>query len=405
MADLKKTLHDEQRLALDLRVEGITYDVGLFDELLSTTHVERKHTYCSWDKDLVSSKSYNVPTYFLLEHGISAQLVVDKRSPYKIEQENGRFFLIDRLENRKLSDITFQDGPAFYNKTTRDGTSMWVVAGSSSGPSPDKSIVVNYSTECDVKDRNETCLFCTVNGRKGVENEEDRPWRNPEQIGETVKAAYNEGYSHVTITGGFIPERRELEYYLDVAESIKDELGTETFNGTACIGAPLDLHVIERYKEAGFSSVSLNTEVWGKEYFNLVCPGKVRECGGYDNWIHALEYAVQVFGKGNVRSNFVVGLQPKEVLFEGLEKLISLGVVTVASPWVPTVGSPLEGHRTPRTDWHWDVQVRHVQLLRHYGRTYEEIFNTTPARTFEHDYYQIEDETLPIFQKTKVAAG
>lgn len=148
-------------------------------------------------------------------------------------------------------------------------------------------------------------MFCTVNGEKGVQNQEERPWHNPEQIGETIKAAYDEGYSHLTITGGFIPERRELEYYLDVAESIKEELGTETFNGTACIGAPLDLKVIERYKEAGFSTLSLNTEVWGKDYFDIVCPGKVTECGGYENWLNALKYPT---GRVRVGSREVHGV-------------------------------------------------------------------------------------------------
>jgi hypothetical protein len=266
--------------------------------------------------------------------------------------------------------------------------------------SEDKSIVVTYSTECSVKDNGKTCLFCVMNGTKGLEGPEYRPaWKYPHQIGETVKAAYDEGYKHVTITGGFVPERREVEYYLDVAEHIREALGTETFNGTACIGAPLDFSVIDKYKEAGFSTISFNTEVWGKNYFDIVCPGKVEACGGYDNWIKAIEYAIQVFGKGRVRSNFVVGLQPKEVLFEGFEYLASIGVVTVASPWVPGLGSPLEGHRTPTVDWHWDVQLRHADILRKYGRTYEEIFNATPTRSLTHDIYQIEDGTWPSLRK------
>jgi hypothetical protein len=84
--------------------------------------------------------------------------------------------------------------------------------------------------------------------------------------------------------------------------------------------------------------------------------------------------------------------------------LASIGVVTVASSWVPGLGSPLEGHRTPTVDWHWDVQLRHADILKKYGRTYEEIFNATPARTITHDIYQIEEESLPIFKKETAAA-
>jgi len=186
-------------------------------------------------------------------------------------------------------------------------------------------------------------------------------------------------------------------------ENIKEVLGRDDFNGTACIGAPLDLTVIDKYKEAGYSTISFNTEVWRKEYFNVYCPGKVTECGGYDNWLNAIRYAIKVFGEGNVRSNFVAGLQPKEILLEGIEALASIGVVAVASSWVPALGSPLEGHRSPTVDWHWDVQLKVAQILRKYGRTYEQIFNATAGRGITLDIYEVEDETWHSFEKEKLA--
>lgn len=398
MGTLKEKLYEELKLKLALSVEGVTYDVGVFDSLLERNESLKKLNYCTWDKDLLTKKSYNIPYGFILDNGFGVGLVTDKNSPYKIVENDGVFSINYRGE--KLSDITFPETPEFYSKKTKDGVSMRDIASDSAIGSVDKSLTVAYSTECSVKDKGQTCLFCVMNGTKGLDAGEDRPaWKYPHQIAETVKAAYDEGYKHLTITGGFVPERREVEYYLDVSESIKEALGTNTFNGTACIGAPIDLSVIEKYKEAGYSSIAFNTEVWGKNYFDIVCPGKVEECGGYDNWIKAIEYGIEVFGKGNVRSNFVVGLQPKEVLFEGIEYLASIGVVTVASSWVPGLGSPLEGHRSPTVDWHWDVQLRHADILRKYGRTYDEIFNATPARTLTHDIYQIEEEKLPIFNK------
>lgn len=399
MSKLKEELYDELKLRLALTVEGVTYDDGVFDKLLERNGSLKKVEYCTWDKELVTKKNYNLPYAIILKNGLSAGIITDKNSPYKIIEENGVFGIA--FKGEYISDVSFPEAPKFYSMKTKDGVSMRDIAMESSTGSEDKSLVVSYSTECSVKDNGKTCLFCVMNGTKGLEGGEYRPaWKYPHQIAETVKAAYEEeGFKHLTITGGFVPERREVEYYLDVAEHIKQALGTETFNGTACIGAPIDFSVIEKYKEAGFSSIAFNTEVWRKDYFDIVCPGKVEACGGYDNWIKAIEYAIHVFGKGKVRSNFVTGLQPKDVLFEGIEYLASIGVVTVASSWVPGIGSPLEGHRSPTVDWHWDVQLRHADILRKYGRTYEEIFNTTPGRNITHDIYQIEDETLPIFRK------
>jgi len=58
-----------------------------------------------------------------------------------------------------------------------------------------------------------------------------------------------------------VPERREVEYYLDVAENIKNSLGTNEFNGTACIGAPLDFSIIDKYKEAGYVAASITASL------------------------------------------------------------------------------------------------------------------------------------------------
>ncbi len=398
MSSIKEELYEELKLKQALSVEGVTYQLGIFDEVLKHKPGLKKLDYCTWDLDLISKKTYHIPSTFLLKNGFSVNLITNKDSSYEIVRNGNQFSIAYR--GAIVSDLTFPQTPGFYSKFTKDGVSMRDIGSDATIGYRDKSIVIAYSTECSVKDKGQTCLFCVMNGTKGLEGGETRPaWKYPHQIAETVKAAYDEGYKHLTITGGFIPERREVEYYLDVAESIKEELGTETFNGTACIGAPLDFSVIDKYKEAGYSTISFNTEVWRKEYFEIVCPGKVEDCGGYDNWINAIKYAVEVFGKGNVRSNFVAGLQPKEILLEGIETLASIGVVAVASSWVPALGSPLEGHRSPTVDWHWDVQRRVADILRKYGRTYEEIFNANAGRGLTLDLYEVEDGTWHTYQK------
>ncbi|MDR1540492.1 MAG: hypothetical protein LBU32_21325 [Clostridiales bacterium] len=103
-----------------------------------------------------------------------------------------------------------------------------------------------------------------------------------------------------------------------MAEALQEHLGVRDFNDSACIGAPSDLSIIDKYKEAGLRTIGLNAEVWAKEQFDAICPAKATFCGGYENWIKATEYAVQVFGNGKVRANYVIGLQPKERLMEGI---------------------------------------------------------------------------------------
>ena len=150
----------------------------------------------------------------------------------------------------------------------------------------DEVAFVAYSNECSLKDKGKECLFCNINATKDAYGEaQGINWKYPKQIGETIAAAYKEGFKHVTISGGFIPERREVDYYLDVAESIQEYTGLEDFNGTACIGAPKDFSVIDKYKEVGFRTLATNLEVWDRNLFKAFCPGKEELSGGRDHWI------------------------------------------------------------------------------------------------------------------------
>ena len=87
-----------------------------------------------------------------------------------------------------------------------------------------------------------------------------------------------------------MPERRELEYYLDVADAIKEKY--DSFYGAGIIGAPVDFTVLHKYREAGFSNISHNMEAWDKNLFVAISPGKEKRNGGWQHWVDSLEYAV-----------------------------------------------------------------------------------------------------------------
>jgi hypothetical protein len=404
MSTLKEQLYDELKLALALRLDGVYFRPGIIDDLFARTPIHTK-VQTKITRELVERLDYYVPVNFTLPHGQEINAIGSKISLYSIEKEGDSFYIAERGE--KLYPISFNDSaPDFYNKNAADGTPMREIGNWSSGSSPDKSVIFCYSEECSAKEKGETCLFCSFSRTRIKEFESEAvPFRTPQQIGETALAAYREGFSHLTITGGFVPERREVEYYLDVAEAIQDYLSVEDFNGTACIGAPLDFSVIDKYKDAGFRTIAFNTEVWGKEWFDVINPVKVSSCGGFDNWVKAIEYAIKVFGKGKVRSNFVVGLQPKDRLFEGIEYLASIGVVTVPSPFFPSPVSPLAGFRSPTLEWQWDAQLKVTSILQKYGRTYQELFDGAPSRFLAHEIYQFEDGTHPAYAQFEERAS
>lgn len=397
--ELKNKLYKEIELKTALVVEGIKFDPSIFKEALENDkNLEQIH-YCM-DFSLDNTENYKIPSSILLENGFKVGLNKSSSSPFYIEKDGKDFYVL--REGEKLSKLSFPTTPKIYSKYTSDGASMRTVATASGDfGHGDRQMLVAYSNECALRDKGLDCLFCNINATKDrFAEKEGITWKYPKQIAETVKAAYDEGVDHLTITGGFIPERREVDYYLDTAESIQEALGRKDFNGTACIGAPADLSVIEKYKEAGFSTIAFNMEVWNEKFFNAICPGKgdVSCGGGHKHWVDALKHAVDVFGFGNVRSNFVAGLEPKEYLLEGIDYLSSFGVVATVTQWVPNIGSNFEGHRTPTVAWHWDVVQKVTKILRKNGITYEQLYNATPGTFIIHDLYRVEDELLTVFK-------
>ena len=99
---------------------------------------------------------------------------------------------------------------------------------------------------------------------------------------------------------------------------------------------PDNFHIMKKLKDANFDGVSFNLEVWEKEKFKTLTPGKFKY--GRKKMEKALTEAVKIFGKGNVYSNLVYGIQsfdgidysPEEenqICLEATKSLLDLDVV------------------------------------------------------------------------------
>jgi hypothetical protein len=395
----KRKLKDEIYLKNRILVEGIAFEPDIFKHLaLGVDVLEQVNVLFARDKHAHPETEF--PACILTPKGkYRTQLRWDQSSPLSLKYEDGQYNLYDRGA-LSIEKVRFAPRPAYYRLKTSDGTAMRTVAADWGYG----MLYVSYSNECSLKDKGLDCLFCNINATKSLYGEaQGIRWKTPRQVGESVAAAYKEGFDHVTVSGGFIAERREVEYYLDVAEAVREHTGLADFNGTAEIGAPLDFSVFEKYKEAGFRTACTNLEVWNEKLFDVICPGKAQLCGGRQNWLSTLDEELRVFGKHRVRTVFVSGIEPKESLLEGIETLSEKGVVVEIGQWNVNVGSPLEGHRTPDQDWHWDVFEKTAALYKRYGFTWDELRDANvSADTVHYDLFRLE---AGIEAKEPVQAG
>ena len=385
-AALKEALYKELELKIDLFVSGITFDPKDIKKFgIGTKYKEQIHILFDMDKEHHSG--FDLPSNFYLPHGLFANFRWDPESKYKLVAEEDKPVIYRYGE--RLVDIEFYERPKLLDFKTSDGEPFGHIANFG----PEGGVAACFSNECALKEKGEDCLFCNINSTAGAYSNDNIFLKTPRQVGEVVAAAYEAGIgNHVNVTGGFIPERREIEYYADVADEIRAQTGLDDFNGTAVIGAPLDLAVIDKYKEAGYRNMAMNIEIWDPNIFKAICPGKEKRCGGRENWIKSLEYAAKVFGRGKIRSNIVGGIEPKQSILEGVEYLGSKGVIAFAGAWCPNPGSALEGHRTPETSWHVDLAHKIAAIHKKNGYTLDDLYDVTGNSTPVHDIFHIEQE-------------
>jgi len=377
MSNLKEELYNELELKLDLSIKGISVDA---EEVAKLDPAKVNPNFFK--------KVYQGPTYDFVDSKLpnsGNQLEIRPDSVYGIEAEDGKPVIVKYGRKKiRIGEIEFKERPKpeILNRLTSDGVPYNTIASISELG----QVHVNYSSECVLKEKGEDCYFCNYSVRNATV-------KTPQQVGEVYSELYLAGLGkHLNLTSGFMHERRELEFYLDVAEEIQRRTGLKEFRGTAVVGPSVDLTTIEKYKEAGFYSIRMNIEIWDKNIWKAICPGKDKYCGGWDNWVKALEHAVDVFGKGKVGSNIVGGVEPKKSILEGAEYKISRGILASASTWRPVEDSFLEGHSTPTTAWHLDLQKKIAALYKKYDFSLDDLHRVSPSAGLATTIFQIEQE-------------
>ena len=140
--------------------------------------------------------------------------------------------------------------------------------------------------------------------------------------------------------------------------------------------APHDtLERLEKIKKLGINQVQYNLEVVTKENFINTCPGKM----DYDSFLQKLYQAVEVFGKGNVRSNFVLGLDNMEQTLKFAKEISTKGVVFDYSVFQPKKCTPYKDKKAPDFD---EVIKFTKELVKIYDKNgYKPIFCSLSSRS------------------------
>lgn len=288
-----------------------------------------------------------------------------ENNPYIVDFIDNRLVIVD--EGEIIEEVEYWQKPKFYDKSTTTGIPMNYVV--TARPQRLNIMPTGY---CHFWKNDKGCLYCDiVNNLKQQKSEMGIPARlEPRDIGETVKEALKQKgrFTNICLTAGSNtlgkePFDEEVDYYIEILQAIGENFATQRFP-SQLIGTAFNEKQLQRLHEnTGLMAYTADIEVLDEKVFNWVCPGKA-EWVGYQEWKNRLIRAVDIFGKGNVNTGLVGGVElakpygfkdENEALKKYLEEaeyLASYGVSTVYVVWVPRPNSYFKNEQNASLEYY-----------------------------------------------------
>jgi len=251
-----------------------------------------------------------------LRGSVSIGQILTPHSPYVVDVVDGQLSLCEREDSRMvpLAEVEEADPvPEYWSRRFEDGELMCHQAGPG---------WVTAFNNCQYWGPKEECIFCNINtsAREARRRGEvgSRPYKDPHKVGLALEEQYKRctwppGTSPdwVRITGGQITGKLagkgEVDFYLQYVDAIVERIGEVWPINLAM--TPQPLQSAKRLREHGVHTRSVNFEVWDRELFKLVCPGKERYVGR-DEWLRRSIGEIEVFGVGgHVTPRFCAGIE------------------------------------------------------------------------------------------------
>jgi hypothetical protein len=359
--------------------------------------VSQLKSYRLFSHDLISmsdmkGKEFTRFPEWIVPHGgeydlrpVVVQMRADPRSPYCVDLVDGSLKLL--ADGVPICEVSYPQRMQYTLKTLPDGTPYNEIIA--------YGFFVTVFRYCQYWGPDEECRFCDINSNARQMKESraftfNAPVKPVEAVVEVARAIEEEMAEEVgfpiplrlIVTGGTITGKLrgkdEDEFYMDYVSALK--WGGRRRYITLQTNAK-DKETMKSYWAAGLDCQEANLEVWDKGLFEWMNPGKARRIG-WEQWVQWLIDAVDVLGEGNVRPNFVGGVEMakphgfktvKEAVQStrvGLETLMRYGVFPRITTWSREPGAFLvQNYEQPPVplEYYASVMREYYELWGKYG--------------------------------------
>jgi hypothetical protein len=350
-------------IKIDVQRRGVHYTDKALEKLDPSRHqIRGAALFGSRDNKLTP-----LPESLILRDGTT--VLTDptplENNPYVVDYEDDRLVLKDN--GKVIEEVEFWPKPDFYGKKTASGKPMEHIV-----TARPQRLQVMPSSYCHFWDNDHGCKYCDiVNHLKHQKAELGVPAKlNPKEVGEVIGEALKQQgrFSGICLTAGSDtrgkePFDEEVEYYIELLKHIGQNFKTKKFPSQLIATAFTEKQLKRLYDETGLMGYTADIEVLNEELFIWICPGKA-EWIGYKEWKNRLVRAVDVFGRGNVNTGIVAGVElakpygyksEDEALkytLEEAEDLASKGVSTIYMVWIPRPQSYLHDQKNASLEYY-----------------------------------------------------
>lgn len=232
---------------------------------------------------------------------------------YELTDDSGETITSGRiLESPRWAKVCLKSGRGAIQVLQRHG--------------PANLVGVLGEGRCALFDKGDACKFCTMSGGAGNMDREVDEIAEALQIARaTDRRAYN-----LTVTTGIQSSLEGAGTLIEKTKALKTAVGETDI---ALVVAPFQDKPRDRLsalKDAGVGTLMMPLDIASQEAQQLYVPGKAPLLGA-TYWRNAKE-AAQIFGKGNIASSIIVGLEPLSETERAIDRMVDYGVVPEPIP-------------------------------------------------------------------------
>ncbi|MBD3362091.1 hypothetical protein GF362_00025 [Candidatus Dojkabacteria bacterium] len=354
---MKLNLTNPGHIKIGLLSEGVSFDQNTLKGI-GSLYMEK--TYHFGNSDIGLSGKVGLPPVLLIpptkdveETAVGVHYRAD--SPWKVKiGKDAQKFLFYKKE--KCTQIDYLKRPQFYGKKLENGKNCEDIF----------DFFTKYALGifiyggCLFWEKGMPCKFCSLGKTRKTVGKKAVKVITPELAEEAMKLVIKHSKDEVRYLNYCSGTRSDpntgYKELLKILRIIK-KISPKKFVQHLVFHPPIEFEWYDQMKEAGLDTVTVCKEIINRELFNQICPGK-SQIYSHEKYFEALNYAVKIFGKGNVYCTLVAGLEPLDEMFDKLEELAEKGIVPSLNIFHPDKGSALRNEKTPTIEYLLDMAHR-----------------------------------------------